>query len=195
MIKAALTGGIGSGKSVAAKIFSELGARLTDADQLAKDLYKDTAFLEILAENFGAEILGPQGLRHGALADIVFSDPTALAHLNDLVHPRVMQAFQQLCDQMPADSISILETAIVHEAALTEEFQSIICVYAPVELCVKRVMQRDNTDRERILKRMANQWAPEKKAAFSDLIIINDDTHMLIPQVIQCYQHLKAMQA
>ncbi len=191
MIHIALTGGIGSGKSVVGKIFSLLGVHVFSADELAKDLYNHPEMLEAVVKTFGKQMLSNGQLNRKALADVVFSNKESLKKLNALTHPEVMRSYSDATKDLPADSICMLETAIVFEAGLQQHFNRIIAVYAPTELCLQRVLKRDQTIADAVKNRMKQQWSPECKAEKADIVIVNDDTKLLIPQVISCYHQLK----
>jgi dephospho-CoA kinase len=190
MIHVALTGGIGSGKSLIGNIFTVLGAQVFQADTLAKDLYAKPAWLKKIKNNFGAKVVVNGTLDRKALADIVFADPQALKKLNAMVHPEVMRIYYEAVEKQPEHRVCLLETAIVFEAGLESHFDQIVSVYAPEELCIKRILQRDNSNREAVLQRMSHQWKPEIKAEKSDIVILNDDSKLVIPQVISCYKQL-----
>lgn len=193
MIHISLTGGIGSGKSVVGKVFSLLGAYVLQADEMAKDLYKRPELLAGVTKAFGSHIVRSGVLDKKALADIVFNDADALKQLNALTHPEVMKVYRERVQHLPANSICMMESAIVFEAGLENEFDKIVTVYAPQELCISRIIDRDVTERAAIIKRMQHQWSPEKKRVRADFVILNDDTQLVIPQVIACYKSLKLL--
>ncbi len=193
MIRVGLTGGIGSGKSVVAMVFSHLGVPVYQADYEAKKLYAKPEVLEKIASLFGDAVIDKNGLLDRAkLASVVFSDPSKLEQLNSLIHPLVEAHFMQwLTTCMDAPYI-IHEAAILFESGLYTKFDKIIAVTAPQELCIQRVMKRDGVTAGQVLQRIKNQWDQEKKAEKSDFVLINDGKQLLLPQIIGIHRALMA---
>jgi len=155
-----------------------MGIPVFYADVEAKTLYKDPSFIEKLCHTFGTDILQSDGsVDFRKMGAIVFSDEEKLQTLNKMIHPQVMRMFEIWADQQTAPSV-MMETAIVYEAHLTEYFDKIIVVDAPLELRIRRVQKRDpHLTREDILQRMSRQLPQEEKCTRADLVICTGETY------------------
>jgi len=180
-----LTGGIGSGKTTVAAIFQSLGIPVFNADNEALALYsEDAELLREVAEMFGKEVLNSDGtLNRRKLASIVFGDEVALNKLNSLVHPRVANRFIRWKNQQRS-SIVLRESAILFESGSYSDCDAVIVVSAPEKLRVERVMKRSALTREEVEARMARQWPQSELQAQADWIIVNDDSELVLPQVM-----------
>lgn len=180
MYKIALTGGIGTGKTYLSTHFIEMGIPVFYADDEAKKLYTDPQFLQTIHANFGDEVFvpnHPDQLSCERLAAKVFADEEALQQLNRLVHPAVMQKFEEWCAQQDAPAV-MMESAVVFEGNLTSYFDKIIVADAPVELRIRRIMARNpEMTREQILARMARQMPQEEKCRRADLVVCTGETY------------------
>ncbi len=191
IIKVAVTGGIGSGKSTICRIFEKLGIPVFDADKIAKELMNcDPGVKNQLIENFGVDIFDEEGqLIKDKLANIIFNDQEALKKVNNIVHPAVIHNFNEWCLRQKSPYI-IQETAILFEAGLDYLFDKIIFVTAPVEVRIDRVMKRDNITREKVMERLKNQKNDKEGNGKSDFIILNDGKEMILPQIITIHNKL-----
>ena len=124
------------------------------------------------------------------LAEIVFNDPAMLDKLNRIIHPAVRQDYQQWCLQHSEGPYTLYEAAILFESGHFREMDKVICVTAPEELRIKRVMERDHLTRHEVEKRMANQWEEKKKIELADYLIRNDESNMVIRQVLEVHEKL-----
>lgn len=180
----ALTGGIGAGKSTVAQFFSELGASVVDADQLARIAIErgSEGFDEVVAR-FGEKILANGDINRKALAEIVFSDPVAKADLEGIIHPRVQKLFTQaVLDNEPAAHL-IYEIPLLVETDAASKFDFIVTVEADQELRIERLLTRGMfiTD---IKARLASQAPSRARIDIANAVIINDgDEDHLLRQV------------
>jgi len=180
----ALTGGIGAGKSTVAQLFSELGANVIDADQLARIAIErgSEGFDEVIAR-FGEKILSNGDINRKALAEIVFSDAAAKRDLEGIIHPRVQKLFAQaLLDNDPATDL-IYEIPLLVETNSAAKFDFIVTVEAEEELRIERLLSRGMfiTD---IKARLANQVPFQSRIDIADAVIVNDgDEDHLLRQV------------
>lgn len=184
MLKAGLTGNIGSGKTTVAKIFSILGAAVFNADEEAKLLLNEPSQKAGLVKYFGKGILrsGHQ-IDRKKLALLIFNNNEALSFVNRLIHPLVRQRFSEFCHQHIASPVCIYEAALIIETGFYLQLDKTIMVTAPEELRIQRVVLRDGTSVELLLHRMKNQWPEELKIPHADFIINNDG---LTPLLEQC---------
>jgi dephospho-CoA kinase len=195
MLRVGLTGGIGSGKSTVAAIFETLGVPVAYADQEAKRLMNEDAGLrEAIIRHFGAGAYTGSALNRKYLAEQVFNDPVRLELLNSLVHPVTIREgerwMQELAGRHP---YAIREAALIFETRAAGQLDFIIGVYAPEALRIHRVLQRDNTTREDIHRRMRYQIDEDIKMRLCDAVIRNDEQTAVIPQVLALHERLIAL--
>jgi len=188
MIKIAVTGGIGSGKSFVCEIFEKIGVPVFYADKSAKEIMDtDPEVRNELISYFGPEIFDAnKNLNRSKLAKIIFNNKTELFKVNKIVHPLVRKEFEEWANKQNAPYV-IEEAAIVFESGLAHLFDKIICVTAPLEIRIERVMKRDRLTHNKVLERMKNQESDEKKIEKSDFIILNDNKEMILPQIINIH--------
>jgi len=191
MIKVGLTGNIGSGKTIVANIFGTLGVPVFHADTEARKQFENETTRNSVREIFGPVVFSSSGeVIRPVLAEIVFNDPKLLDELNKIIHPGVHKDYQKWCLQHSESPYTLYEAAILFESGHYREMDKVICVTAPEELRIKRVMERDNFTRHEVEKRMANQWNESKKIALSDYVIRNDESNMVIRQVLEVHNKL-----
>ena len=188
-----LTGGIGSGKSTVASVFESLGIPVFNADNEALALYsKDRDLLFEVVEEFGEEVLNSDGtLNRRALSAIVFGNPAVLKKLNSLIHPRVAARFSQWKSEQHV-SIVMREAAILFESGSHADCESVIVVTAREQLRVERVMRRSGISEADVRARIARQWPEEKLRQLADWEIVNDDTRLVLPQVLKIAEALRS---
>jgi dephospho-CoA kinase len=185
-----ITGGIGSGKSVIAKIFSTLNIPVFYADDVAKSFYDhDPSLIPELIKLFGTQILKNGLVNKVVLAQIVFGDNDALDKLNALIHPRVKKAFEEWYHHQTAPYV-LREAAIMIETESYQDCDAVILVTADVATRINRVMTRSNLTKEEVLLRMDRQWPDEKKRRFSTFEIVNDNNQAVIPQVLKFHHQM-----
>jgi len=174
MLIVALTGGIGAGKSLAAQYFSELGARVVDADQLARVAIErgSEGFDEVILR-FGEEITRNGDIDRKALAEIIFADPKAKEDLEAIIHPRVRELFAEVVADLNQDEILIYEIPLLAETASAKTFDLVITVEADLEIRKERLRKRGMFISE-IERRIATQASREERIALADFVIIND---------------------
>ncbi|MCL5246185.1 dephospho-CoA kinase [Cellulophaga sp. 20_2_10] len=175
MIIVGLTGGIGSGKSTAAKMFEELGVPVYNSDLEAKKLMNTSVrvqkeIISLLGENAYKEGV----LNRGYIAKKVFASTSLLQELNAIVHPAVRLHFLEWAKKQKSNYV-IQESAIIFENNNQDFYDYIILVTAPIEVRIERILKRDTTTRENILSRIGNQWTDDKKEKMSDFKLINED--------------------
>jgi len=192
MLIVALTGGIGAGKSLVAQYFSELGARVVDADQLSRLAIErgSVGFDEVLIR-FGETILRDGDVDRKALAEIVFSDPAARADLEAIIHPRVRELFNEVVADLSPDEILIYEIPLLVEVRARAEFDFVITVEADMEIRKERLRKRGMFISE-IERRIAAQATREEREHLADQIITNDgDEDALLRQVENLWEDLQ----
>jgi len=195
MLKVGITGNIGGGKTTVSKIFGLLGVPVFYADDAAKKVMTDDEILVSgLKKAFGEEAyFGEGSLNRKHIAGIVFNDEQELAKLNALVHPAVFRAFDNWAAQVSNAPYLVKEAALLFESDSYKMCDKTIMVTAPLELRISRVTQRDGFSRDEILAREAKQFTEEKKIALANFIVKNDDTELVIPQVLKLHEYFLSM--
>jgi dephospho-CoA kinase len=177
----ALTGGIGAGKSTVAQFFSELGAVVVDADQLARiAIERGSEGFDEVVTTFGPSIISNGDIDRKALAAIVFNDPQARVDLEAIIHPRVQRLFAQAVAESDQSVPMIYEIPLLVETDAARKFDFVITVEADEELRISRLLSRGMFISD-IKARLANQAPAEKRIAIADAVIRNDgdDDHLL----------------
>jgi dephospho-CoA kinase len=191
MYKVGITGGIGSGKTTACKVFEVLGIPVFYADTVAKEIMcKDALLVDGVKSAFGATSYSEDGkLNNKHIAGIVFNNEEALAKLNALVHPAVFRAFDAWEATIPSTvPYTLKEAAILFESGSYKMCDTTILVTAPYEIKIKRLMQRDGVTEEQVKARMDKQLSDEEKAKLADHFIVNDEQQSIIEQVLALHQ-------
>ena len=196
-----LTGGIGSGKSIVAKVFECLGIPVFNADATAKDIMNSNPIIKSkLIEAFGNEVYSStidkngnvaETLNRSYLSKIVFSDTHQLEILNAIVHPITIQAAFNWAAAQTAPYV-IKEAALFFESGSSKGVSKIIGVSAPKALRIHRVMKRDHCTKEEVEKRMTYQIEETIKMKLCDYVIVNNDQQLVIPQVVTLHEKLLA---
>ena len=187
----ALTGGIGAGKSLVAQYFSELGARVVDADQLSRVAIErgSEGFDEVLLR-FGESILSDGDIDRKALAEIVFADASARADLEAIIHPRVRELFNDVVADLAPDETLIYEIPLLVESKAAANFDLVITVEADLEIRKERLRKRGMFISE-IERRIAAQASREEREAQADHVITNDgDEDALLRSVENLWEDL-----
>lgn len=186
-----LTGGIGSGKTTVAKQFETFGVPVYIADTEAKKIMDLPETIELIRNEFGNLIVENDKINREKLAKIVFDDPEKLQKLNGIIHPLVKNHFQEWIKKNKKADFIIRETAILFESGSYKDCDKIITVEAPLQIRIERVMERDKSDYESVMKRVQNQWTDEMRIAKSDYVIENITLNNTLNQVAILYKELK----
>lgn len=194
MLKIGITGGIGSGKTTVCKVFQLLGIPLYNADIEAKKLLNfDKEVNNQIIKTFGKTIVNDNNqIDRVKLGSIVFNNKEKLEKLNKIVHPAVAKHFSNWLDINKEHQYILKEAAILFESNAYKAVDKVITVIAPLELRIKRSIDRDKTNRETVEQRIKNQMSDEEKIKLSDYIIHNNESELLIPQIIELHQQLSS---
>ncbi len=171
-----LTGGIGSGKSMVARMFAQIGADVIDADQLARDVVEPgQPALEEIATAFGRDILLPDGRLHrGKLAGIIFADPAARARLNAITHPRIRQRMDaEIAARRSGSGVLVVDIPLLYENDRTATVEAVIVVWVNEKTQLRRLRERDGLTLEEARQRIAAQMPLDEKRARADMVIDN----------------------
>lgn len=176
MLKVALTGGIGSGKSVVAEMLEECGAVVIDSDQLAREVIeRGSAGYEAVLAEFGDSILTDGDIDRAKLAELVFQDAALRKKLEGIIHPLVREAAENLISTLPSNSVVINQIPLLVETNGVKRFDYVITVSASEEIRRVRLLERGLKDYE-ITKRMQAQVDDASREAIADCVLRNDGT-------------------
>jgi dephospho-CoA kinase len=192
MLVVALTGGIGSGKSTVGQIFGDLGAIVTDSDQLARDVVErgTTGFDQIIAA-FGDEVLKNGDLNRAALADLVFKDPAKRKQLEQITHPLIRKAFAKIVESAKGDSIVVNQIPLLVESNHDYKFDHVITVSASEAVRIERLLKR-GMNLTQIQQRLQAQSNDAQREKISDSVIRNDGSQAdLLSEVEKVWELLQ----
>ena len=171
-----LTGGIGSGKSMVASMFRQLGADVIDADQLAREVVEpgQPALAEIVSA-FGPDILGGDGrLDRGKLGAIIFADAPARSRLNAITHPRIRERMEEeVARRADRPGLLLLDIPLLYENARTNAVEKVIVVWVDRKTQLRRLEERSGLSEDEARQRIASQMPLDEKRARADLVIDN----------------------
>jgi dephospho-CoA kinase len=185
MLKVALTGGIGSGKSTVAEFFDELGAFVIDSDQLARDVVeRGTPGYEAVLAAFGDDILTDGEINRAKLAEIVFKDAAARATLESIIHPLVRDAAEKTVRNLPSDAVVINQIPLLVETDGAKRFDFVITVSADEDVRRRRLIERGMKDYE-ITKRLAAQVDDAAREAIAHFVIRNNGSIEELRQAVE----------
>ena len=192
MIKIAITGGIGSGKSYISALLEERGIPVYNADNESKRL---TTFDEGIRNGL-TDLLGPEVYQDGMLnkpllASYLFASPNNTFKVNAIIHPRVKEDFLRWIEEHSHYEVIGLESAILYESGFDDVVDRVLMVYAPETLRVERAMKRDGISEAQIRLRMASQMDDEVKRLKADWVVMNDGSISLDEQLDALMEHLK----
>ncbi len=174
----AVTGGIGSGKTAVTSLLRERGVPVVDADAVSRELTAEGGeAIAPIREAFGEGVFHSDGtLDRAALAKIVFSDETARARLNAILHPRIERRIRAELARLreAGEPAAVVEAPLLFEAGLDGIADAVVCVTAPEAVRVRRVCGRDHVTREEALRRIRSQNPAERTEALSDYVLSTD---------------------
>jgi dephospho-CoA kinase len=189
MISIALTGGIGSGKSLVADLFSELGAICIDSDQLAREVIErgKPGFDEVISR-FGDDILSDGEIDRGKLAAIIFQDSKARSDLEEIIHPKIREIAARITSRAGEDAVVVNEIPLLFETQGQSRFDLVITVESKDENRKSRLLSRGLKGYE-IDRRIAAQASRAERLSIADIVIENDgDTESLESEVLRIWE-------
>jgi len=180
VLKIAVTGGAGSGKSTVVLMFKELGAAVLDADEVARQVVAvGTPAWEELRRTWGPEFFHEDGsLDRAKVAQRVFSDPEARRRLNDLIHPQVALKIKERLHALEQQGapLVVVEVPLLFEAGLERAYDRVVVVFAALEDQVSRLEARDQRPSGEIAGILKAQWPLKEKQALADYVVDNRGT-------------------
>jgi len=186
-----LTGGIGAGKTVVAKIFEFLRVPVFNSDTEAKRILSvNKNVRKKVIELFGSEAYSELEPNRKYIADRIFSDDEMREKLNAIIHPAVGEAFKLWAQEHSDCPYVLKEAAIIFETGGERKLDGVVIVTAPKAVQIDRVMKRDKVSENQVRDRIAAQWTEEEKLKKSDYHIVNDGKTAVIPQVLAIHSEL-----
>jgi len=178
IIKVAITGGIGSGKSTFANYLASKGYVVINADDISKDILTfDESIIKKVSEEFGSDSYKDGKLNKKFIAVQVFSDPANLNKLNSILHPRVLQKIDTLIEKKYKDEkIIFIEAALIYEADIEKKFDYVVLVTADFNIRLKRSVESGKFNEEDFINRNNNQIPQEEKEKRADFIFSNNES-------------------
>lgn len=192
-----LTGGIGAGKSTVARVFSDSGVAIVDADRLAREVVAPGSdVMAAITESFGAGVVHEDGnLNRSALAALVFQDTSALSKLNSITHPAILALAQERIALLVAQGARwlVYEAALIVGSQMAPALEALVVVHASEDARVERVVHRDQLSIDEVQARMANQLPPQALLDVADYVVSNEgsledlqkDAHRVLDVLIQ----------
>ena len=192
MIKFAITGGIGSGKSYVSSLLEERGIPIYNADLESKRLtVQDEGIRKELVALLGEDIYQGATLNKPLLASYLFANSDNAVKVNSIIHPRVKDDFRRWVESQKDVPLVGLESAILYESGFDDVVDQVVMVYAPEAVRLQRAMKRDNTTEEQVRARMSAQMDDEEKRSKADFVLMNDGIMPLDVQLDDLVRFLK----
>jgi len=188
-LKIGLTGGIGAGKTTISSIFKSLNIPVFNSDQISKHiLQKNKNVIEDIVKEFGKNIIQNNQINTAELGKIVFSDKKKLTTLNNIIHPHVLNKFNDWIRDKDSKYI-IKESAILFESKTYQQLDKIILVQSPLKIRIERTCKRDNRTKAEVKNIIKNQIKDAEAIKYADYIIKNNNK-LLLPKIIQLHEIL-----
>lgn len=190
MIKVAITGGIGTGKTTISNMFADKGVPVFNSDEIAKEIMNTNSLLKNeIVTAFGDKVYDKNRLNKEYLSDAIFNNETLLKKINAIVHPYVADEFNSWIEEQDSKYI-IYESAIIFENQVEDFFYKIICVTASEEDVISRVMKRNNFSVDKIKSIINKQLPNDAKIQKSDYVIENINISKLSDKVLEIHNDI-----
>ena len=192
-IKIGVTGGIGTGKTTVSTIFKNIGIPIFNADEQSKILLKKNEnVISKIIKVFGDNILDKKKIDTKKLGRIVFTNKQKLIELNNILHPRVIEKFDNWLLEQDSKYI-IKESALLFESNTYKNLDKIILIQSPLKLRIKRVCARDNRTKKEVSKIIKNQLKQSEYIKLVDYVITNNEKTLITPQVMAIHKQLSEL--
>ncbi len=196
MLRVALTGGIASGKTTASTLFKTLGVPVIDTDEISHQLMqRGEPGYQATLDHFGAHVLNPDlTLNRAILREIVFNDSTQKQWLEKMLHPLIRDRAIQEMDSLPDTTpYLILVVPLLFESGFDSLVDRVIAIDCPLEVQMRRLMQRDGSSTALARQMIEAQWSNQQRLQQADDIITNQDDLDLQPQIASLHQKLSRL--
>ncbi|MDX9768890.1 MAG: dephospho-CoA kinase [Tenuifilaceae bacterium] len=191
MLRVGITGGIGSGKSTVCKIVEAMGYPVYSADHWARELTNtNPTIVDGVKQLFGENVYTNNELNRKQVGQMVFADKLLLQQLNAIIHPVVANHFEQWVRARSRHRLVFKEAAILFESGAYRQVDKTVAVWAPDELRVQRVVNRDGITPGEVRQRMANQMQQDELVKRADFVINNVDNELLTTQLVSLIDNL-----
>ena len=192
MLKIGITGGMGAGKSVICDLFKVIGIPVFNSDITAKIIIKsDVEIKKQLIKYFSCDIYLSNGeINKPLFSDMIFNNKEAISFVNSIVHPAVHRSFNRWIDNQKGNPYVLYESAIIYESSVNLMLDKVIVVSSPIEIRIKRVMERDSVTLSKVEERIKNQWSQNRIVELADYLIVNDNIKLIIPQVLEVHNEI-----
>ncbi len=191
MQRIGLTGGIGCGKTLVNRVFSFLNVPVFEADEVGRELLdKDPQTIEKVTRLLGRGVYRTGTLDRKTVSELVFKKKEVLKRLNEIIHPAVFREFQKWSQSQTGSPYLIMEAAIIFESGADAYLDAVICISAPEDLRILRVVNRDGVEPALVRDRINNQMTEKEILKRSDHVIINDDRTLVLPQILTIHKKL-----
>jgi len=185
-----VTGGIGSGKTTVCRMFNVLGVPVFVADDAAHSLTNnDPKIKEQINKVAGKDLYAAGQLDRKELAQMIFSRPELLHRVNEIVHPAVLDNFEEWASSKNTPYV-IMEAAILFESNADKLVDRVVSVSAPVDERIARVMGRSEMTRGQVLERINNQLDDEERDERAYYVINNSDNEMIIQEILKIHEDM-----
>ena len=190
MIKVAITGGIGTGKTTISSMFSDKGIPVFNSDEIAKEIMNTNSLLKNeIVTAFGDKAYDKNKLNKEYLSDVIFNNETLLKKINSIVHPYVAEEFNSWIQEQNSKYI-IYESAIIFENQAEDFFDKIICVTASEEEVISRIMKRNDFSVDKIKSIINKQLPNDAKVQKSDYVIESMNISKLSDKVLEIHNDI-----
>ena len=190
MIKVAITGGIGTGKTTISSMFADKGIPVFNSDEIAKEIMNTNSLLKNeIVTAFGDKAYDKNKLNKEYLSDVIFNNETLLKKINSIVHPYVADEFNSWIQEQDSKYI-IYESAIIFENQAEDFFDKIICVTASEEEVISRIMKRNDFSVDKIKSIINKQLSNDAKIQKSDYVIENINISKLSDKVLEIHNDI-----
>lgn len=186
-LKIAITGGIGSGKTLVAKFIEEMGYKVIQADDISKNiLFNDKVIQSKIIDTFGQESVVDGNVNKQFLIDSVFCNEKNVKKINAILHPPVINEINKLMNEiLIKDDFVFVEAALIFEANMQNMFDLIFLVTSDLNTRIIRIKDRDGKDEDDIMKIVDKQLPDEEKIALSDFHIQNNNSIEWLKENVQ----------
>ena len=190
MIKVAITGGIGTGKTTISSMFADKGIPVFNSDEIAKEIMNTNSLLkDEIVTAFGDKAYDKNKLNKEYLSDVIFNNETLLKKINSIVHPYVAEEFNSWIQEQNSKYI-IYESAIIFENQAEDFFDKIICVTASEEEVISRIMKRNDFSVDKIKSIISKQLPNDAKVQKSDYVIESMNISKLSDKVLEIHNDI-----
>ena len=180
-----LTGGIASGKSTVSKIFSRMGVKIIDADEISRMVADDAEVLQELAGEFGEEIIIDGRLDRKKLREIVFESEENVGRINSIMHPKIISSLEAEIDKNRSEKLLILDIPLLYEAKLDYLCEKVLLVFVDEETQVERVIKRDGCSKKQAENIIEKQMPLSQKKELADYYIDNSGSFEELENMVQ----------